>query len=260
VSKYRRWKSVEHQIAQAFREAGWEEAKRNIEQFRSTSGRDLLNTELQPKYKNRDWLRDNYLVKGKTLEAIANECSCHKNTIYNFLKKFGLSGIKRGNSGSATVSCSWCGRQFTKPLSRVRRSERHYCSLQCRIAGQRGIKKNYPKRRKSRKQSFETRMKISLSRLARSGGISYSKDGYIKIYCPNHPYANGGRRGLYVYAHRLIMEQILGRYLTPDEVVHHKDGNPQNNDPANLVVMSKGEHRRVHPLPRDRYGRFCKHV
>ena len=45
MSKYKRWKSAEADIVQAFREAGWEDAKRNIEQFRTTSGKDLLNTE-----------------------------------------------------------------------------------------------------------------------------------------------------------------------------------------------------------------------
>ena len=32
------------------------------------------------------------------------------------------------------------------------------------------------------------------------------------------------------------MESVLGRYLDPKEVVHHKDKNKQNNHPDNLEV------------------------
>lgn len=37
------------------------------------------------------------------------------------------------------------------------------------------------------------------------------------------------RNGKKYDEHRLIMEEYLGRKLRPDEVVHHKDGNKQNN-------------------------------
>lgn len=46
--------------------------------------------------------------------------------------------------------------------------------------------------------------------------------------------------------HRFIMETVLGRELRPDEIVHHADHNPLNNDPANLVVVSRAEHMRIH--------------
>lgn len=47
-------------------------------------------------------------------------------------------------------------------------------------------------------------------------------------------------------AHRVIMEQVLGRPLAADEDVHHIDGNKQNNDPANLRVLKHSEHLRQH--------------
>ena len=39
--------------------------------------------------------------------------------------------------------------------------------------------------------------------------------------------------------HRLVMAQVLGRPLTDNESVHHKDGNRLNNDPSNLELWSR---------------------
>ena len=50
-----------------------------------------------------------------------------------------------------------------------------------------------------------------------------------------------------VHAHRVISEQLLGRPLGEDEVVHHRDNNKHNNDPGNLVVFPNSSyHARCH--------------
>ncbi len=46
--------------------------------------------------------------------------------------------------------------------------------------------------------------------------------------------------------HRVIMEQILGRSLGRNEVVHHKNGDRRDNRVENLEVMSLSEHSRNH--------------
>lgn len=46
--------------------------------------------------------------------------------------------------------------------------------------------------------------------------------------------------------HRHVVEQLLGRKLNRNEVVHHKDENKRNNSIDNLVVMSLAEHTRHH--------------
>jgi HNH endonuclease/Homeodomain-like domain len=48
-----------------------------------------------------------------------------------------------------------------------------------------------------------------------------------------------GKKGL---LHRLIMEKTLGRPLGSDEIVRHRDGDLLNNDPDNLIIVSREEH------------------
>lgn len=66
------------------------------------------------------------------------------------------------------------------------------------------------------------------------GGIHIDRDGYHLQKVQNHPYATA--KG-YVRVHRLVMESKLGRYLTPSEVVHHRDDNPANNQIDNLELF-----------------------
>ena len=46
--------------------------------------------------------------------------------------------------------------------------------------------------------------------------------------------------------HRYLMEQHLERKLQTNEHVHHIDGNPENNDLSNLIVLTESEHHRLH--------------
>ena len=45
---------------------------------------------------------------------------------------------------------------------------------------------------------------------------------------------------------RVLMEEFLGRKLKSNEVVHHKDKNPLNNDISNLEVLWNSDHSRQH--------------
>ena len=48
--------------------------------------------------------------------------------------------------------------------------------------------------------------------------------------------------------HRKKIEDLIGRRLTSNEIVHHKDENKLNNNIDNLQIMTRGEHSRYHRL------------
>ena len=54
-----------------------------------------------------------------------------------------------------------------------------------------------------------------------------------------------GQRRVQSYS-RYLMEQKLGYPLDPNIDIHHKDGNPNNNDLNNLELKLHGEHQREH--------------
>lgn len=94
-----------------------------------------------------------------------------------------------------------------------------------------------------------------------TGGREVDSGGYVYIRCSDHPHKN--RRG-YIFEHRLVMEQALGRYLDPQEVVHHKNDNPADNRIENLELFAtNADHKRYHDQYRIRTteGRWrkCNH-
>lgn len=74
-------------------------------------------------------------------------------------------------------------------------------------------------------------------------GKKKTPKGYITCYVKSHPCA--AKNNGYVFAHRLIMEQHLGRYLKADEDVHHKNGIKDDNRISNLEVLMHGEHTAI---------------
>ena len=74
--------------------------------------------------------------------------------------------------------------------------------------------------------------------------------GYIEIYVSDHPYNIRG----YVFEHRLVVEDSIGRYLTRDEQVHHLNQVKDDNRLENLLLMTIGEHTRFHSAGRKQPG------
>jgi hypothetical protein len=87
--------------------------------------------------------------------------------------------------------------------------------------------------------------------------------GYIIVRVdPKHQRAFGApglKRFKYAYEHDLIAEEMLGRSLTDNEAVHHKNGIRDDNRRENLEVLTRSDHARRHasfPGARDRDGHF----
>lgn len=78
------------------------------------------------------------------------------------------------------------------------------------------------------------------------GGVYTDKHGYrqVKLY-PDDPFYPMAKSGGYVFEHRLVMARHLGRLLLPYEIVHHLDGNKENNNIKNLKLTTNGEHSKL---------------
>jgi hypothetical protein len=82
------------------------------------------------------------------------------------------------------------------------------------------------------------------------------KNGSIYVHAKNHPYCNKDNM---IFEHRLIMEKYIGRYLQPEEVVHHENENTSDNRISNLKLFKNNrEHKKYHEKnrKRDDKGRY----
>lgn len=82
-----------------------------------------------------------------------------------------------------------------------------------------------------------------------AGGRRITLGGYVKV-TPPEGYTTAkprpGRKAGYIFEHRLVMEQKLGRHLLPTEIVDHVDGLTLHNHPDNLrLFASNAEHLRA---------------
>lgn len=76
------------------------------------------------------------------------------------------------------------------------------------------------------------------------GGKSHDVHGYVLVKVSEHPHAKANG---YVMEHRRVMEEHLGRYLEPTEVVHHIDFDKTNNCIENLQLFeSASAHNKHH--------------
>lgn len=57
-------------------------------------------------------------------------------------------------------------------------------------------------------------------------------------------YVEGRVDGIWALEHRLVMTKVIGRMLEHSEIIQWKDGNPQNNDPSNLELVTRAEKAR----------------
>lgn len=167
----------------------------------------------------------------------------------------------RQDAGWENATCPVCGKKFHLKPSKLAKDKHHYCSRTCHIEA----KKEYMKGEKNHQYGITGEKNASWK-----NGRRTTKYGYYMVYAPGHPFS----RDRCVLEHRLIAEKYLlneensieingKRYLSPNYVVHHIDFDRKNNDPDNLVVMTKEEHQKLHatmnlPDKDPETGRFKK--
>lgn len=138
-------------------------------------------------------------------------------------------------------------RETGVPLSTVRYRLKTLGVLRSREDGVRGAaakgKLGSLKGRKRKPFPQTWKDNIKAERLAwgekHAKGFSQKPSGYIE-------HTRGPNKGK--SEHVTAMEERLGRKLLPDEIVHHIDGNKQNNAPNNLALMTRSGHMRHHKM------------
>ena len=91
------------------------------------------------------------------------------------------------------------------------------------------------------------------------GGRSKMTNGYVEVWVdPSSQYYPMAGKDGYVYEHRLVMAQHLGRCLESDEEVHHKNHDKHDNRPENLEIHSKVDHAFGHVQARHYIRRIAE--
>ena len=170
-------------------------------------------------------LKTEYETNKKPIRQIATENKVSVGTVHNYLKKYGIPRrAKITEETKAKISES---------------------------------KKGRPSPLKGRSRSEETRAKISLSKKGKTSIVSeyggHEKkhaSGYTYVFAPDHPRAT---KDGYVFKHILAYEKYHDCIVNRDIFcVHHIDGNKENNEKDNLLLMTKSEHMRYHATHRKR--------
>ena len=132
--------------------------------------------------------------------------------------------------------CAVCGADFKTYPSKIKIGRGKYCSKECCLSVTNKVLE---------KNGMSTRFVKGQKAHNFKGKVIHPGKGtdYYLVHLPGHPNCTASG---YVREHRVLMENVIGRYLTKDEVVHHRDGDGLNNDINNLEIMTKAEHRRHH--------------
>lgn len=79
----------------------------------------------------------------------------------------------------------------------------------------------------------------------------YKGAKYKVVMAPDHPNAKADGS---ILEHRLVMSQILGRPLYPNENVHHKNGDGFDNRPENLEIWNTAQPAGQRPADKVEYA------
>ena len=153
------------------------------------------------------------------LKAICQKC---KKTFFHYSNKKGkfCSFKCYVKSHEHFIICKHCNKQIKR-----KRLASKYCSHRCFL-------------------DYLTKTFIKEKHSKWTGGKFKDTEGYIHVKSYNHPYRD---KQNYVREHRLVMEEHLGRYLKPTELVHHINEDITDNRIENLKLFTSfKEHSKFH--------------
>jgi len=143
--------------------------------------------------------------------------------------------------------CEECGETFEVLPSTFKSSPCRFCS---RLCANRWIIKhseNHKRARNHHKAPWLRKLNLTPGRNKKIAIDNRHKNRATHV----KKRKNNGKTYAKFYGrheHRVVAEQMLGRDLKPDEIVHHIDNDKRNNDPSNLQIMNQVEHARLHAI------------
>lgn len=165
-----------------------------------------------------------YIDKKKTMSEIAEEIGCNPATILYRLRRAGIKTRKR-NEYPPTEN-------EKKAWVRIGKARKGKVLSE---STRRAISKAHKGMRLRNDYEFGGHEKIRT-------------DGYVSVYCPDHPTAS---KDGYVLKHRIVIETHLGHAVPNGYIVHHKNGKKDDNRLENLELMKRGEHTAFHTKQRN---------
>lgn len=156
--------------------------------------------------------------------------------------------------------CNWCSKVYKKKIFVCSKqwANSRFCSVAC--SSQWGAENNdwtncsrLAKKRQGNGQQY------GKNNCNWRGGRQIRIDGWVRIWIGRgKPMAD--TKG-YAMEHRIVMAKYLGRSLGRYEVVHHKNGNKQDNQIKNLILFkNQAEHIKYHRSLHPREARMKKYI
>ena len=118
--------------------------------------------------------------------------------------------------------CNMCGKEFL--VYPYRKKTARFCSIKCQNDWQK-YKHHHPET-----EFQKDRVPYNYK------GVTISYDGR-KLF---------RFKGKVQYNYRRLIEKIIGRKLTKEEHVHHKDADKLNDDFDNFLILTNGNHKKIH--------------
>lgn len=142
--------------------------------------------------------------------------------------------------------CDYCGKEFSDYKSNRQGRVPKYCSPECYHTNSRFTEQTRKCLNCGKEIKITAKRKNKKFCNVKCSGEYRSKTCEHKVWegCTGYRYVCQGNKS--ISEHVLIMEKHIGRKLSKDEVVHHKDFNRNNNDINNLQLMTRSEHSKLH--------------